>query len=261
MHIRRFALAALVLLSGSLVSAVAPLAAAADKDPTVVIRETLKSRFKEIEIVDVKPSPVPGIYEVFTGDSIAYSDATGNYVFLGSLMDTRTRSDLTADRMNERNAVAFETLPLGQAIKVVKGNGKRRMVVFSDPDCPFCKQLEHTLAGINDTTVYVLLFPITSLHPDAANKAHAIWCSKDRVTTWLSWMRDAQAPKAVSQPCKDDPVQSLQALGRKLYINSTPTLMFPNGKRISGALPAEQLEPLLNAPPAAAGSKPSASSP
>src|SRR6185312_12195376 len=260
MHIRRFALAALALVSGGLLTLGPSLAAAADKDPTAVIKETLKNRFKDVDIVDVKPSPVPGIYEVFTGDMIAYSDATGNYVFLGSLMDTRTRANLTQDRVNERNAVAFDTLPLDQAIKVVKGNGKRRMVVFSDPDCPFCKQLERTLAGVNDTTVYVLLFPITSLHPDAANKAHAIWCSKDRVTTWLSWMRDAQAPKAVSQPCKDDPVQSLQALGRKLYINSTPTLMFPNGRRISGALPAEQLEPLLNAPPAAAGTKPSASS-
>jgi thiol:disulfide interchange protein DsbC len=195
------------------------------------------------------------------GDTIAYSDPTGNYVFLGSLMDTRTRANLTNDRINERNAVAFESLPLGQAIKVVKGNGKRRLVVFSDPDCPFCKQLERTLAGINDTTVYVLLYPITSLHPDAENKAHAIWCSKDRVATWLSWMREQQPPKAVSAPCKDDPVDSLQALGKKLYISSTPTLMFPSGKRISGALPAKELEPLLDAPAAPAGSKPSASSP
>ena len=258
MHIRRFASAAVALLAGCLASSSPALLVAAEKDPTVALRETLRTRFKDIEIVDVKPSPVPGIYEVFTGDSIAYSDATGNYVFIGSLMDTRTRANLTADRVNERNAVAFETLPLGQAIKVVKGNGKRRMAVFSDPDCPFCKQLERTLAGMNDTTVYVLLYPITSLHPDAANKSHAIWCSKDRVTTWLSWMRDQQAPAAVSKPCKDDPVDSLQALGEKLYINSTPTLMFPSGKRLAGAMPVEELEKLLNEPAPAA--KPAASS-
>jgi thiol:disulfide interchange protein DsbC len=237
-----------------------PLFAAA-KDPTVAIKDTLKARFKDLEIIDVKPSPVPGLYEVFTGDSIAYSNATGDYVFVGSLMDTRTRANLTADRVNERNAVAFDTLPLGQAIKVVKGNGKRRMVVFSDPDCPYCKQLERTLADVNDTTVYVLLYPITSLHPDAANKAHAIWCARDRVSTWTSWMRDQQAPKTVSAPCKDDPVRALQALGHKLRVSSTPTLMFPSGRRVSGALPADELEPLLNAPAAAQGSMPSAATP
>ncbi len=243
--------ALLITLSGAL--------AAAEKEPTAVIRETLQERFKDIEIIDVKPSPIPGVYEVFTGDSIAYSDATGNYVFVGSLLDTRTRTNLTDERVNQRNAVAFDTLPLGQAIKVVKGNGQRRVVVFSDPDCPYCKQLERTLAGVNDTTVYVLLYPITSLHPDAANKAHAIWCAKDRVSTWVSWMREQQAPKAVSAPCKDDPVQALQTLGKKLRISSTPTLMFPSGKRLSGALAAAELEPLLNAPAAAAGSMPSAS--
>ncbi len=234
---------------------------AADKDPTVVIKEALKSRFTDIEIIDVKPSPVPGIYEVFTGDDIAYSNATGDYVFLGSLMDTRARTNLTNERVNERNAVAFDTLPLGQAIKVVKGNGKRRMVVFSDPDCPYCKQLERTLAGVNDVTVYNLLYPITSLHPDAENKAHSIWCATDRVSAWTSWMREQQAPKAVPAPCKDDPVSSLQDLGRKLRVSSTPTLLFPSGKRVSGALPADSLEPLLNAPAAPPGTLPSAIAP
>lgn len=249
----RFArLAAVVLVS------VSGISAAADKDPTAAIKETLKSRFKDAEIIDVKPSPVPGLYEVFMGDMIVYSNANGDYVFVGNLMDTRTKENLTADRVNERNAVAFDTLPLGQAIKVVKGNGKRRMVVFSDPDCPYCKQLERTIAGLNDVTVYNLLYPITSLHPDAANKSHAIWCAKDRVSSWTSWMREQQAPKAVSTPCKDDPVASLQALGRKLRVSSTPTMLFPSGKRVSGALPADELEPLLNAPPAAAGSVPAA---
>jgi thiol:disulfide interchange protein DsbC len=261
MHIRRLALAALALLAGGLTSLGPATLVAADKDPAAVIRDALKSRFNDVDIIDVKPSPVAGIYEVFLGDTIVYSDPTGNYVFAGPLMDTRTRANLTTDRIDERNAVAFETLPLGQAIKVVKGNGKRRMVVFSDPDCPFCKQLERTLAGINDTTVYVLLYPITSLHPDAENKAHAIWCSNDRVGTWLGWMREQQVPKKVSSPCKGDPVQSLQALGKKLYVSSTPTLMFPSGKRISGALPAADLEPLLNAPAAATGAKPSGSNP
>ncbi len=234
---------------------------AADKDPTVVVKEALQARFKDLEIIDVKPSPIPGIYEVFLGDEIAYSNATGDYVFLGSLMDTRTRTNLTSERVNERNAVAFETLPLGKAIKVVKGNGKRRVAVFSDPDCPYCKQLERTLAGVNDVTVYTLLYPITSLHPDAENKAHAIWCAPDRVSSWTSWMREQQAPKTVSAPCKDDPVSSLRDLGHKLRVSSTPTMLFPSGKRVSGALPADEIEPLLNAPAAPTGTLPSATAP
>jgi len=221
------------------------------------LKQTLQSRFQDIRIIDVKPSPVAGLFEVYTGDMISYVDGTGNFLLVGSLMDTRTRRNLTADRVNERNAVSFDTLPLAQAIKVVKGNGKRRMAVFSDPDCPYCQQLEKQLASVSDVTIYTFLFPIASLHPDATHKAHAIWCAKDRGTTWTQWMQKHQPlPATPAKPCKDDPIEALQALGDKLYVGSTPTLFFASGKRIAGAIPAAQIEQRLNevaAPKTAAG--------
>jgi thiol:disulfide interchange protein DsbC len=225
---------------------------AQDKTDTAsaAIKQTLQARFKDVQIVDVRPSPVAGLYEVFTGNGIAYADATGNYLLVGQLLDTRTRKDLTAERLNERNAVAFDTLPLAQAIKVVKGNGKRRMAVFSDPDCPYCKQLEKTLASVTDVTVYTFLYPIADLHPDAPKKAHDIWCAKERGEVWTQWMQTGKTFEAAADSCKSDPIESLQALGKKLHVNSTPTLFFASGKRAAGALAAPELEQMLNAPAA-----------
>ncbi len=176
-------------------------------------------------------------------------DAKGDYLILGSMMDAKTRSNVTSERMNALNSVPFEELPLGKAIKVVKGNGKRSVAVFSDPDCPFCHQLEDTLAKMTDVTIYTFLYPIASLHPDAPNKARAIWCAQDRGTVWTKWMTEKTSIPAPAKNCTNDPVKELQALGDKLHINSTPTMFFPSGKRVSGALQQKQLEAMLNDAP------------
>ena len=212
------------------------------------IKQTLQTRFQDVQIIDVRPSPVAGLYEVYTGNGIAYADATGNYLLVGQLLDTRTRKDLTAERLNERSAVPFDTLPLAQAVKVVKGNGKRRMAVFSDPDCPYCKQLEKTLVSVTDVTVYTFLYPIASLHPEAPKKAHDIWCAKDPGKVWTQWMQTGEALQPAADTCKTDPIESLQALGKKLHVNSTPTLFFASGKRVAGAVTGPELEKLLNEP-------------
>jgi len=237
-----------VRIGALLALALTRLLHADEKDSAAAtLKQTLQSRFLDIRIIAVKPSPVAGLFEVYTGDMISYVDGTGNFLLIGSLMDTRTRRNLTVDRVNERNAVNFDTLPLAQSIKVVKGNGKRRMAVFSDPDCPYCQQLEKQLASVSDVTIYTFLFPIASLHPEATNKAHAIWCAKDRGTTWTQWMQNHQAlPPAPAKPCKDDPIETLHTLGDKLFISSTPTLFFANGKRVSGAIAAAQIEQRLN---------------
>jgi thiol:disulfide interchange protein DsbC len=203
-------------------------------------------------VLDVQPSPVPGVYEVFVGDGIIYSDADADYLFLGPLVDAHTRQNLTDARMNELGRIDFHSLPFDRAIKVVKGNGSRQFAVFSDPDCPFCLQLEKSLVSVNDVTMYVFLFPIASLHPQAPPKARAIWCAKDRAQAWTQWMHEKKLPS--SGACSGDPIDELQRLGDKLHISATPTIFFADGRKIAGAITTEQIEKQLAA--ATSGSSP-----
>jgi thiol:disulfide interchange protein DsbC len=230
----------LSLLAFSLGSA----ALAATADPAITtVKETIESRFPGAHIIDVQPSALPGVYEVFMGDQIVYADAAADYIVMGPMIDTQTHTNLTEARLNDRSKIDFSTLPFDRAIKIVKGNGSRQFAVFSDPDCPFCQQLEKSLLSVTDVTMYVFLFPIASLHPQAPARAHAIWCAKDRQQAWNEWMREKKAPPGAS--CSSDPIDALQKLGDTLNINSTPTLFFADGHRLSGALPAKELEGIL----------------
>jgi thiol:disulfide interchange protein DsbC len=219
------------------------LAAGETKPDTAAIKHTIESRFPGTKILDVAPSAMPGLYEVFVGSRILYTNETGDYLLTGSLIDTKTRANLTDERMSVRGRVDFHTLPFDKAIKIVKGDGSRQLAVFSDPDCPYCQQLEREMAGMNNLTVYIFLFPLGSVHPQAPARAHAIWCSKDRVQTWHDWMLQRKVPPLAS--CSGDPVDALQKLGDSLYIESTPTSFLANGNRVLGAVSASELEKLL----------------
>jgi thiol:disulfide interchange protein DsbC len=238
---RTVRLLAKMLPSGAFFCALAIVEAfAAQPEVTAPLRQNIESRFPGAHVYDVQPSPIPGLYEVFMGDQIVYADASGDHVIIGSMVDTQTKQNLTEARLNDHGKIDFKTLPLNQAIKVVKGNGNRVFAVFSDPDCPFCQQLEKTLLSVNDVTMYVFLFPIAALHPQAPSKAHAIWCAPDRVKAWSDWMHEKRLP--ATRTCSGDPIDALQKLGDTLHINSTPTLFFADGHRVAGALPVPELE-------------------
>ncbi|MFL6604382.1 MAG: DsbC family protein [Steroidobacteraceae bacterium] len=243
----RYLLAAIALLN------LPPADAASKPDVTATIRQNIESRFPGAHILDIQPSAIPGLYELFMGDQIVYTDSAGDYLIVGSMVDTQTKQNLTETRLNDHGKIDFNVLPLERAIKVVKGNGSRKFAVFSDPDCPFCLQLEKTLLSVNDITMYVFLFPIASLHPQAPAKAHAIWCAADRAQAWEQWMHEKKLPPA--KTCSGDPIDGLQKLGDTLHINSTPTLFFANGRRIAGAIPAAELEKALGAAGSPAASK------
>jgi thiol:disulfide interchange protein DsbC len=233
--------------------ATAPSQVTAPK-PTVskTIKQNIEARFPGITVSDVQPSPIPGLYEVLTGDErIVYADETADYVLMGPLLDTQTRKNLTEARMNARATINFHSLPFDRAVKVVKGNGSRQFAVFSDPDCPFCQQLEKSLLPVTNYTMYVFLFPIATLHPQATAKAHAIWCAKDRSQAWTDWMHDKKLPAAGTSACSGDPIEELQKFGDKIHINSTPTLFFADGQRVAGAIPTSELEQSLTASNAA----------
>jgi thiol:disulfide interchange protein DsbC len=219
----------------------APMSSPAAK----TIKANIEARFPQTKVVDVQPSILPGLYEVVMEDEIVYTDATADHLLVGPLLDTQNHQNLTELHLNDRHRIDFNSLPFDKAIKIVKGNGSRKFAVFSDPDCPFCQQLEKTLLSVNDYTMYIFLFPIASLHPQAPSKAHAIWCAPNRVDAWNQWMQQKKLPP--SKTCSGDPVDALQQLGDKLHVNSTPTMYMANGRRVAGAIPVADLEKALTA--------------
>jgi thiol:disulfide interchange protein DsbC len=214
--------------------------------PAVVAAEaktltaTLAKQFPGAAIGIATKTPYFGLYEVMIDDRIIYTDAKAKYVLVGSIYDTDSKTNITEDRQRKLNRVNVAALPLELAIKKVKGTGERKLIVFSDPDCPFCAQLEKTLKGIDNTTVYTFLFPIDQLHPDAARKSRIIWCAPDRVQAWDSHYDSGTLPDN-SGDC-ENPVAKTQAIGAGLRINVTPTLIFADGSLIPGALSPDRLE-------------------
>lgn len=223
--------------------------AQSNQEVAASLKRTIESRFPGTHVLNVQPSVIPGLYELFMGDQIVYTDVTGAHLVVGPMVDTQTHQNLTEARLNDFGRIDFKTLPFQRAIKVVKGNGSRQFAVFSDPDCPYCQALEKSLLSVNDVTMYVFLFPIAQLHPQAPEKAHAIWCAKDRAAAWSQWMHEKKLPPAGT--CSGDPVDELQQLGDRLHINSTPTLFFTDGRRVAGAIPVKDIEQYLVAATAA----------
>lgn len=206
----------------------------------VQIRKALAERLPQAVVVDeVTPTPIPGLYEVRSGVSVFYADRNGDYVIRGEMLDTRNQTNLTQARIAKVAVIDFSKLPLQDAIVSTRGDGTRKLAVFADPDCSYCKRLESVLQGRDDITVYTFLLPI--LGPDSLDKAKAIWCSKDKDVAWRGWMLEGTVPSA--QPgCDTSALDRNLALGDKHAIRSTPTLVFLDGTRASGAPSAIQLE-------------------
>jgi thiol:disulfide interchange protein DsbC len=209
-------------------------------DESARIQKTLQARLPKVAIAKVQPSQWPWLYEVLTEDEMFYVDTTGDYLFYGKVMDTRTRTDLTTRRWNELSKVSFDDLPLSLALKHVKGDGSRKIVVFSDPHCPYCVRFENTLQDVTNITVYTFLYPLESIHPGATETAKNIWCAPDRAATWTAWMVNKKQPAAMS--CNAEQVATTVKLGEKLKVTGTPTVFFIDGHRVPGAMDKTQLE-------------------
>ncbi len=215
-----------------------------------VIRRILESKLGGAKIEGIKPAPLPGLYEVYfrarEGVQVVYTDANANYIFTGKLYDIRTDRNLTEERLRKLNAVRFDALPLAQAVKIQRGNGKRVLAMFSDPYCAYCLQFEKTLAQMDDLTVYVFMYPV--IRPELAEHSKAVWCAPDKSKAWLDLALRGK-PSTVTATC-ETPVEKNLELGRSLGVNSTPTLIFANGERISGGLSAADLREMLDSAPA-----------
>jgi len=221
------------------------LAAAASNADEAVIRKAVQAKFSGAEVQSVTKLPYLGLYEVVISNEIIYTDENFEYIiYEGNIIDTKTDRNLTAERKRKLAMIPFSELPLELAFKRVKGKGERKMAVFSDPDCPFCRRIEGDLAKLDNVTIYMFLFPIDGLHPQASDKAKRIWCSADKVKAWEDYLNKGIAPTAA--PTCDNPVDKLVEFGSKRGINATPTLIFANGDRVPGAISAPQIEKLLS---------------
>ncbi|MES2353146.1 MAG: DsbC family protein [Pseudomonadota bacterium] len=203
-----------------------------DKASLEKVEAKLRALYSGTHIDRVTPSEVAGIYEVAMGKNIAYVDATGQYFLFGHLYDMRSQRDLTAERKESLAKIDFSTLPLQDAIKTVRGNGRRVVAVFSDPDCPYCKSLERETAKLTDATIYTFLCPIAELHPQAREHAAAIWCAADPADAWRAMMIEGKSP--TTREC-ENPVERNIALAAKLGVNGTPTLIAGDGRVKAGA--------------------------
>lgn len=223
---------------------VAVLALAAGAQNFTQLKKNLTERLPLLGKIDeVSKTPMPGLYEVRVGTDLFYTDEKGDFLIQGSLIDTKGQKNLTEERQDKLLAIAFDQLPLKDAFTIVRGNGKRRIAIFEDPNCPYCKHFERDLQKIDDVTVYLFLYPI--LGPDSTDKSRNLWCAKDRGGAWLDWMlRGKAAPNA---SCDTAAVERNVEYGKAHRITGTPTLILADGTRVPGAMPAAEVEKMLAA--------------
>jgi len=203
------------------------------------IRQNLGNSIPQFKKIDeIKPTPMKGLYEVRVGTDLYYSDAEGNYLIQGELIDIQGKRNLTEDRINKLTVISFDSLPLKDAFTLIRGDGSRKMAVFEDPNCGYCKRFEKDMLNVDNVTVYMFLYPILS--PDSVEKSNNIWCAADRNTAWNDYMLHNKEPKTAS--CDTDALQRNLAFGRKHKITGTPTLIFSDGARVPGAVPAKEVE-------------------
>lgn len=216
-----------------------------------VIRKNLAERLPNFPKIDeITKSPIPGLFEVRIGNEIFYTDEQGNHIIDGSLIDTRTRANLTQERIDKLTAIDFAKLPFKDAIVWKSGTGERKMAVFADPNCGYCKRFERDLSEVKNVTVYTFLYPI--LGADSLEKSKNIWCAKDRTAAWRDWMLEGSTPAKAMGQCDTAALQRNAEFGRKYRINGTPGIVFEDGKRAPGAMSTAQIEQQLLASRAAA---------
>lgn len=211
------------------------------------LKQKIEKAYPKFKVQSVIKTPYGGLYEVFMGGQIIYTDEKLSFLIAeGKLVDPDTKKNITSERLAELTKIDFNSLPLDKAIKVVKGDGSRKVAVFSDVDCPFCKRLEQSeLSKITDVTIYTFLYPLEQLHPKAAAKSKLIWCAEDRVTAWNDWVFKNKLPETAGD-CKV-PLEEIGRLAREIGVTSTPTLIFSDGKRMAGAQPYKAIEASMNA--------------
>ena len=226
----------LVLLALTLI-AISPFASFAND----TVKQELGKKYPDVKAERITKTAYGNLFEVYTGGEIFYTDEKVTFLLLGALVDTQTKVNISEARLQKLNVIVFNDLPFDQAIKLVRGNGSRRMAIFEDPNCGYCKRFEQDVNAMENITAYIFPYPI--LAQDSMEKSKAIWCSTDRLKAWQDQMLREKAP--TTKGTCDTPIDKVLALGRKMNVTGTPTTFFEDGERISGALPKDKIEAKL----------------
>ena len=227
------------LLSLALTASVS-LSAFADE---ASVKKAIEAKLGGNKVTSVTKTPYLGLYEVYADGQIFYTDEKITAILAGSLIDGQNMKNVTAERMQKLTAISFADLPLELAFKQVRGDGKRVLATFEDPNCGYCKRLAKDMIKLDNVTLYTFLLPILS--PDSLEKSKRIWCSTDKAKAWNNWMIDGKAPTGRTD-CDTTAIQKSVELGQKLAISGTPTIFFADGTRVPGAMPIEQIENRLS---------------
>jgi len=213
------------------------------------IRKSLAENLPQAKIGAITKLPYGGLYQVVVnGFNIVYTDEKGEVGIMGTMVDLKSKTNLTQQEKDKITVVDFSKLPFDKAIVRVKGTGARKLALFSDPECPYCQGLEKELENVNDVTIYTFLLPLTEVHPGAMRKAQLIWCAKDRAKAWDDMLLRQEEPKNSNTECKT-PIKDIAEIASRLWITGTPGVIFSNGKLLFGNQPHELIEKLLDAPP------------
>ena len=233
----------LVTAIAATLTALAALSASAqaDKADTERVKAELRKKVPEAQVDSVRKVPYSGLYEVVVGGEIVYTDEKASFIMMGSIVDLKTKENVTDLRLRQLHTVDFTSLPLDSAVKIVRGNGSRKIAMFADPNCGYCKRFERDLLGVSDITVYVFLYPILS--PDSMEKAKSVWCSGDRGKAWIDMMVNNVAPTG-EKTCTT-PIEKVLAFGQSKRVQGTPTIFFENGERVPGAMSISDFEKKL----------------
>lgn len=237
---------------------VAPIAPAAPV--TAAATAAFAERFKALNpgtrIDSIAPSPVAGLFEVVMGKNVAYVDDSGRYALFGHVWDMQARRDLTADRLAMVDRIDVASLPTELALRHVRGRGTRKLYVFSDPQCGFCKQLEPSLQQLDDVTIYTFVLPV--LGPESKRVSTAVACAADPAAAWSAWMLKGDAPPSPAAAC-DRSAAAVEKLAQSLGVSGTPTLFSGDGRRNAGYMPIAQLAAWLAQTPANVAGTPGSS--
>ena len=230
---------ALLVMTGLIASCVA-----AEPPIEANIKKALEPRLGDgAKIESIKETAFAGLYEVRAGGDIIYTDKKGEFIIVGQLYNAKTTQNITKERLDEINRIKFSDLPLEHAVKLVKGDGKRVIAIFEDPNCGYCKRFRQTtLHEVDNVTVYTFMYNILS--EDSAVKSKNIWCAPDRNKAWDDWMVAGKPAATAAANCAN-PNEKVTALGQKLRINATPAIFFADGSRVAGAMDTKQFEAKL----------------
>jgi len=228
----------------TLLLALAALLAGGAMAQEAVIRKNLPERLPEFPKIDeVTKTPIPGLWEVRMGSEVVYTDDLGNHLIEGAIIDTKAHVNLTEQRIAKLTAIEFDKLPFKDAMVFKQGSGARRLAVFVDPNCGYCKRFERDLVAVKDVTIYTFLYPV--LGPDSQDKSRSIWCSKEAAKTWRAWMVEGVTPQKMMGACDTSAIERNSAFGHKYRVNGTPAVLFEDGKRVPGAIPLAEVEKRL----------------